>query len=346
MKKILAVLLGMTMLVSCFALFTACGGKVYIKGDFSEEATAEEVQALKGQIRSADGSDKITLGDTTQTDWSYNLHEVSEGNVKYDMTLGILGEVATTDATMNVSTDYVYGLAKEGDTLALTGSGKVKASTKARASGGGKSGTVTASVSGNAYNEGDTLYLDGSIKSNGGGALGNVALDYTGKYKFPMTTVTNGFDLDSFASVGAVTSDIGDAIDLLVATFDSAGCKVYIDSSSAEVKVKVELDAKAYLDLVGLADMDVSDFGISNDQLLNTIKVSRAALYFSFNAESGLFTGYGVDVKISLKNFELTVDDDNFLKMNMDVSTNQWLLFTADTVDTPADLTVYENLEL
>ena len=70
MKKLLASAVCLGMILSSAVLFTGCGERIYIDGDFSKEATAEEVNAV---LASVQANEDTLFGDTTEEGWDYGM---------------------------------------------------------------------------------------------------------------------------------------------------------------------------------------------------------------------------------------------------------------------------------
>ncbi len=339
MKKLIAVLLGSAMLVSAFALLSGCGRKgpeVRIQGDFSQEATAEEISALETKMN---GFADSFMGDVSASDWKFGIQMLSDGtgSVKMNMSMGESNISMTMDTKADV--DFTYALRKADTGTAYTGAGTLDVN---YSMGGYTENPVSAAVKGSMYHDGSNVYVDGEYKA----AYGTQTEELNGKYKFPADTVLGSLDESM-----PLTLDINDATDMLESLYetglDSSGMKVYIDDSDAEeTKVKVSMDFNAFMDeMIG----SVSDLGLGQDfitELNNSAKFNAADMYFSFNKTTGLFTGYGVVNDVSIKGFEYT-DAASGMTVSLDVSVNtsSWLLYTDKDVEAPADLDAYTAAE-
>ena len=156
MKKFAALLMSMTLL-SSLALFVACGdsdkqenqGK--LDGDFSTEATDEEVTAVLTKLQNAvDGN--TFLGDTAAEDWSFGFD--AGADVSFSMVGLEPGSGENAQVGANVHFDLGVGYKLIIGNSAVSGAGDL--SVKGSGSVMGSNANYSAKI----YNDADYLYMD------------------------------------------------------------------------------------------------------------------------------------------------------------------------------------------
>ena len=86
MKKIAKVCAVLSLCVGftfSLAALSACGDDAMIDGDFTTEATAEQVTEVREYLSEA--SYDTALGDTSSEDWSYNARFYADGNIDFSI---------------------------------------------------------------------------------------------------------------------------------------------------------------------------------------------------------------------------------------------------------------------
>ena len=351
MKKIIATLLCVAMLVTATSLFAACGNEVYIKGDFSKEASESEVDALASKLLLPSGDVIISYGDDTAEDWSFNVRAVDKAEMDLDMGINMDGQDITVKAKANADQDYIYGMRSSGGEKLLNGSGKIKSNAKTTVSNAsiGESMSVDAVVNASAYNDGGTFYVDGKLSANSGSA--SDVIDYSGKFKISMAELFgDSYIVQSYATVSSLQETLEGSVGVAASLLKTTGCKVYIDESTDETKIKIDMDGKTFMENIGVGDIAGDAVGDLGDevygQMVDNIEVSRASIYLSFNRKTNAFTGFGLDAKISIKDFTMgSVDDGAAITANIELNMSQWMLFTTDQVTVPADLSAYQDFQ-
>lgn len=320
MKKFFASVLCLGMIASSALLFAGCGTDIYVDGDFSEEATAEEVRAVLTEVEAGD-----VFGDTSAEDWSFGLNILSDMKVKMDLSVGE-NVLTSIDLEQHIDMGAAY------DAAGTAASGSVEAAMAMAIPGIGSSGgdtlsEITVNLNGEAYIDSDAFYLDGSVRAEGEGQ----EIDRTGKFVIPSGLGDR---------VGITVPDGRELSAGIIDALEAAGAKIYIDSSdAAETKVKVSYDADALLDMVG-------DTGISEVQaILDAMRFDCYDIYFSFVPATGALTAFGTVIEASIP--ETTVGEgDSTFTVSMEVSGATWYLAGDVTVEEPADLADYQALEV
>ncbi len=342
MKKLMAVLMSTTLFCS-LALFTACSdereniGKM--DGDFSTEATDEELAAALMSVQRAVDNNTILGGDMEAADWSFGFE--SDADISFSM-IGVeagAGEGAQSDANLNIDLDVGYKLiignsavSGAGD-LSLKGSGSVVGS--------------NADYSAKVYNDADYFYVDMSSVSGMSkvkmtyetvtGALESVG---SGESQTPTDTpatmsadVAPGAGSENEGGQGTETAPSSE-IDEIVAGLKEVGCKVYIDDSDG-LKVKLSVSEET-------VDMILADIGLvpaeGADALID-FSVFSFDLYFAMT-DDGVFSQISADFDI-----KVSVDLGDYLG-KFDAACSGYVCVKAydGTVELPDDLDKYTEV--
>ena len=161
MKKFFASVLCLGMIVSSALLFTGCGSDIYVDGDFSREATEEEVSAVLREVEAGD-----VFGDMAAEGWSYGMNILGDMNMKMNISVG--GKLMTAaDADVDMDMKAVF----DGGGLAASGSISAVMTTETPKLGAEEEDATqksTMRVSGEAYIDGEAFYLDGTLSSSSG----------------------------------------------------------------------------------------------------------------------------------------------------------------------------------
>lgn len=312
MKKLLASAVCLGMILSSAVLFTGCGEKIYIDGDFSKEATAEEVNAV---LASVQANEDTLFGDTTEEGWDYGMRFIEDTAMK--VSLSEAGESMSMDISAGGELNAVY------DADGIRASGSLNSAFN-MSSTAEDATSVEANVEGNVYLTGSALYLDGAVKV----AAGEQSVDVNGKYSLGALNDYVMVELPDAEGIGA------DMLSALKAT----GAKIYIDAGDAETKVKVSYDLEGFLDAGMLPDVggDLAAF-------MDAVEFDNYDIYFSFLNDTGELTGYGYVAGMRIP--ETTVGEgENAATLSMDVSANVWYLAGDAQVQEPEDIGSYENI--
>lgn len=324
MKKVLACLLSAVLIAACASVFVGCD-RVYIEGDFSTPATAEEI----AEVRSVLNADGVGLGDEEAEGWTYGIRMIATGGTTMDIHANV-GTSLTVDSRYDMDTDVDYAttFTKENGSLVARSGGDVKLSLT-ETSGDGSS---LVSLDGSLYSEKGTSYLNGRLEMSGVGSGRENDLSLKGKYIIPaglsVGEMAGGFDIESGDFVPQVVS-------MVLEVLDQTGSTVYIDDSGSEVKVKVSLNIDGYIQYLEDAYSSV----ISAMNLQDALKFDTADYYFSYDKETKAFTGYGAVAKAS---FELENEGNSFAFRQNSAA---WILVTDEPVEAPSDLDSYSAVE-
>lgn len=343
MKKFVAVLMSTTLLCS-FALFTACsdkqgnGGGGKLDGDFSTEATDEEVAAALTKFQNAVEGNTI-VGDTEADDWSFGFE--SDADISFSM-IGVeagAGEGAQSDVNLNIDLDVGYKLiignsavSGAGD-LSLKGSGSVVGS--------------NADYSAKVYNDADYFYVDMSsvpgmskVKMTYETVAGALESVGSGESQTPTDTpatmsadVAPGAGTENEGGQGTETAPSSE-IDEIVAGLKEVGCKVYIDDSDG-LKVKLSVSEETVdmlLEAIGLVPAESAD-------ALIDFSVFSFDLYFAMT-DDGVFSQISADFDI-----KASVDLGDYLG-KFDAACSGYIYVKAydGTVELPDDLGEYTEV--
>ena len=315
MKKFLAILCAAVLAAAVLA-FAGCE-KVYIKGDFSEEASAEEVSALYQKAVSAEGA--VQLRGAAETE-EYSLRLLGKSDTRTAFTLA--GE--SVEATAAADIDMTVSRVKAGEKYAARCRGNVDISAE-----GAGIGTF---VKGDMYIDGTTFYLDGSMKSSG--IEGD--LSWEGKLVIPAGGSFTG------AAAGGVDLGLGSAESMQGAVLEfwhlalGDGGKVYIDDGGSEVKIKVSFDVQYFLGL--LAD----EYGpvFEGLDIAASVQVDTLDYYLSYEKDTMVFTGFGAVCEASV-HYEA-----EGVSVEIEQKASSWLLAGGKTAEAPAGLEDYEEVSV
>ena len=305
MKKFAALLMSMTLL-SSLALFVACGdsdkqenqGK--LDGDFSTEATDEEVTAVLTKLQNAvDGN--TFLGDTAAEDWSFGFD--AGADVSFSMVGLEPGSGENAQVGANVHFDLGVGYKLIIGNSAVSGAGDL--SVKGSGSVMGSNANYSAKI----YNDADYLYMDMSsvpgypkVKLTYETVMGAIESVGSGESQTPADTPSTmsadaapGTGSENEGGQGTETAPSSD-IAKIVAGLKEVGCKVYIDDSEG-LKVKLSISEETVdmiLEALELVPADGAD-------ALVDFSAFSFDLYFAMT-EDGVFSYLSADfdVKMSL----------------------------------------------
>ncbi len=321
MKKFFASVLCLGMIVSSALLFTGCGSDIYVDGDFSREATEEEVGAVLREVEAGD-----VFGDTAAEGWSYGMNILGDMNMKMNISVG--GKLMTAaDADVDMDMKAVF----DGGGLAASGSISAVMTTETPKLGAEEEDATqksTMRVSGEAYIDGEAFYLDGTLSSSSGDEKTDI--EESGKFLVP-----GGFDL---SSVGVSFPDQLTMERNILGALRDAGAKIYIDGSDAEeTKVKVSYDVNAVLSQLPLPGSE------ELQTLIDAIRFDCYDIYFSFVPETGVVTAFGTVIEVSIP--ETTIGEgETAVTVSLEESGSTWYLAEDVTVEAPADLADYKQL--
>lgn len=130
MKKIAKVCAALSLCVGftfSLAALSACGDGNMIDGDFTTEATAEQVTEVREYLSEA--SYDTALGDTSSEDWSYNARFYADGNIDFSISAtGTENSVPVNymlSADTDVRFDHIMTLYGTPESPSLRGSGQM-----------------------------------------------------------------------------------------------------------------------------------------------------------------------------------------------------------------------------
>lgn len=195
LKRTIVLALCAGFMFSVIAL-SACSDKDLISGNFRTEATASQIEEVKGLI-AEEKSEKI-VGDTSSENWSYNARFVTRGSAGFVVNAmadkineqGVSEGRQTADITADIRYDSDHTLTMynaEGE-VGTRGSGKVDYYTKFAANGLSEEDyNYERAFKGKSYSDVQNFYIDGSVTTNADG----VASTQTGKFSIAFD---NAFD--------------------------------------------------------------------------------------------------------------------------------------------------------
>lgn len=217
MKKIKVILCLFAALITVFAI-TACNGT--FDGDFRQEATAEEIEAVTADIKAATGDEGTAA-----------LTSAQDKALKSEMDLEI--SVNTTGESNTLKIEAVQQSALTADNkLQLKSESKLKVNDK--------------SLEVNVYSENGELYMDinGSKLKVGTELSASLGFDASA-----IAEIANGLEY--------VSEPVDELTTYTTQQLADAGIRVYIDKSDEFTKIKYALSAKAVAQIQDVQEVDI-----------------------------------------------------------------------------------------
>lgn len=317
MKKIAKVCAVLSLCVGftfSLAALSACGDDAMIDGDFTTEATAEQVTEVREYL--SDINFETALGDTQAEDWSYNARFYTDGNIDLSMSATGTEDGTPVNYLLNTDTDvrfdHIMTFYGSPELPSLRGSGQmnydlaVEMTNPVPTQISAETVTITQQIDGACYNDAEYFYIDGSVGMSSFGAEST----YSGKFR------TGFYDL--FGSLvlteGSGFADLSPILDAL----GQAGAAIYVDDSET-FKVKISLDVNAWAGMNEelFAEM-TAETGVTVDDILDSMRFRCYDLYLDFDKDSGLLLGYGSVADVST-DFSMEADGvDVSFALNID----------------------------
>ena len=228
MKKIAKVCAVLSLCVGftfSLAALSACGDDAMIDGDFTTEATAEQVTEVREYL--SDINFETALGDTQAEDWSYNARFYTDGNIDLSMSATGTEDGTPVNYLLNTDTDvrfdHIMTFYGSPELPSLRGSGQVNYDLAVEMTNpvptqiSAETVTITQQIDGACYNDAEYFYIDGSVGMSSFGAEST----YSGKFR------TGFYDL--FGSLvlteGSGFTDLSPILEAL----DQAGAAIFVD---------------------------------------------------------------------------------------------------------------------
>lgn len=342
MKKIAKVCAALSLCVGftfSLAALSACGDDAMIDGDFTTEATAEQVTEVREYL--SDINFETALGDTSSEDWSYNARFYTDGNIDLSMSATGTEDGTPVNYLLNTDTDvrfdHIMTFYGSPELPSLRGSGQmnydlaVEMTNPVPTQISAETVTITQQIDGACYNDAEYFYIDGSVGMSSFGAEST----YSGKFR------TGFYDL--FGSLvlteGSGFTDLSPILEAL----DQAGAAIYVDDSETfKVKISLDVNAWAGMNEEFFAEM-TAETGVTVDDILDSMRFRCYDLYLDFDKDSGLLLGYGSVADVST-DFSMEADGvDVSFALNIDYES--WFLFSDKAADDlPEDLSEYTEI--
>lgn len=342
MKKIAKVCAALSLCVGftfSLAALSACGDGNMIDGDFTTEATAEQVTEVREYLSEA--SYDTALGDTSSEDWSYNARFYADGNIDFSISAtGTENSVPVNymlSADTDVRFDHIMTLYGTPESPSLRGSGEMyydlSYAMTAPTSSSSDAVTVTQRFDGSCYNDNNYFYIDGSARMS----VGEAENTFSGKFRTDFSDLFGSLVIES----GSGFADLSPILEAL----DQAGAAIFVDDSET-FKVKISLGAESW---VALSDEDLSEItaetGVSIEEILENTNFRRYDLYLEFDKDSGLLLGYGSVADVSA-DFTMQVEGVE-VSVAFDIDYESWFLHSDRAADElPADLSEYTDISM
>lgn len=336
--------------------------KTLISGDFTKEATSEQLSELSKKISS---SNSATLyGDSSEKGWSYNVRIVEIGEVHTEISssssfqlggsLYKMNAAGKTDA--NVNADHTISFYNDGEEIDVWGSGTVEVSnstntsTVMQTSGGVESGSNSLAIkySGDSYNDAEYMYVDGSIYFAYDSSIG------TGNSTSESAKVKMVLSEALYSGIDIEIDDIAEAlIDLEVirSAMNTDGVTVYVDESSeGSQKIKISYSKVAWVNEVFEGFLDELSAGeevfeFTYDELYNNTEFKYLDYYLEFDNDTGILVGAGMKMDVSMNVSYSEEAESASVLLGYDYEC--WYMGTDTSAgELPSDLDEYELWEL
>lgn len=331
--KICAALAVSASLALSLAAFAGCGDGdeadiTLISGDFTNEATSEQLSELSDKISS---SNSATLyGDSSENGWGYNVRMVEFGEIYIGVSASYGGESFTMNMDTDMDFDHTISFSNDGDGINVWGSGTIDYTidytidTDMVISGQAASGTI--GYSGNCYNDADYMYIDGTVYATSG----TESLSESGKFKMSLGEVLDeGIDID--------TEDIAEALiglDEIRSAMNAEGVTIYVDESSDDtLKIKISYSKDAWFNMFYeelQAEMAAMGASLTYEELYDNTTFRYMDYYLEFDNDTGILVGAGSKLDATM-NMSLTVEG-MAISYSFDFDVDCWYMST----DTPA----------
>lgn len=342
MKKIAKVCAALSLCVGftfSLAALSACGDDAMIDGDFTTEATAEQVTEVREYL--SDINFETALGDTQAEDWSYNARFYTDGNIDLSMSATGTEDGTPVNYLLNTDTDvrfdHIMTFYGSPELPSLRGSGQmnydlaVEMTNPVPTQISAETVTITQQIDGACYNDAEYFYIDGSVGMSSFGAEST----YSGKFRTDFSDLFGSLVIES----GSGFADLSPILDAL----GQAGAAIYVDDSET-FKVKISLDVNAWAGMNEelFAEM-TAETGVTVDDILDSMRFRCYDLYLDFDKDSGLLLGYGSVADVST-DFSMEADGvDVSFALNIDYES--WFLFSDKAADDlPEDLSEYTEI--
>lgn len=297
MKKIVAVCTGIVMAASVMAL-AACGDVGVVKGDFSEEATAEETKVALASV------DVSTLfGDETAE--SFGLQFLTDLDFSMDMSTKISEDLQTsTSVKGNFDVDYKAVTTYSETDISTAGAGSFNLALKSVID----SETENETYKGKVYMDSDYVYLSSNVEG-----MEKVKYTIDSLLEEVMGSVSGMIpvNMSLAASTDAeIESTLGMDLDFdsIVEQLEGIGFKFYIDDSKG-LKVKISATTEAIEQVA--------------DEIIATAMGGGVSLPTSM---------LNVNVKSSVFDFYLAIDEDGKFSqvsfnsnLNIEISMSEYM---------------------
>lgn len=342
MKKIAKVCAALSLCVGftfSLAALSACGDDAMIDGDFTTEATAEQVTEVREYL--SDINFETALGDTQAEDWSYNARFYTDGNIDLSMSATGTEDGTPVNYLLNTDTDvrfdHIMTFYGSPELPSLRGSGQmnydlaVEMTNPVPTQISAETVTITQQIDGACYNDAEYFYIDGSARMS----VGEAENTFSGKFRTDFSDLFGSLVIES----GSGFADLSPILDAL----GQAGAAIYVDDSET-FKVKISLDVNAWAGMNEelFAEM-TAETGITVDDILDSMRFRCYDLYLDFDKDSGLLLGYGSVADVST-DFSMEADGvDVSFALNIDYES--WFLFSDKAADDlPEDLSEYTEI--
>lgn len=342
MKKFAKVCAALSLCVGftfSLAALSACGDDAMIDGDFTTEATAEQVTEVREYL--SDINFETALGDTQAEDWSYNARFYTDGNIDLSMSATGTEDGTPVNYLLNTDTDvrfdHIMTFYGSPELPSLRGSGQmnydlaVEMTNPVPTQISAETVTITQQIDGACYNDAEYFYIDGSVGMSSFGAEST----YSGKFRTDFSDLFGSLVIES----GSGFADLSPILDAL----GQAGAAIYVDDSET-FKVKISLDVNAWAGMNEelFAEM-TAETGVTVDDILDSMRFRCYDLYLDFDKDSGLLLGYGSVADVST-DFSMEADGvDVSFALNIDYES--WFLFSDKAADDlPEDLSEYTEI--
>ena len=328
MKKFLAVLLGILLVFSLTAM-AACkedkdsgeSGNM-VGGNFTQEATEEEISEVLNTVQSAFESGSI-VGEPVDGKWNFGL----EMNADLDLT--VAAEDTTESIALKSDYQFSYGLVEEG---VGAGSRLVKGAGAAALTANGET------ISFDFYNDESYVYIDMSTVQTGMKLKISIDSLMSGGSYVPVPD--DAAEVMAAESSGEVTGtiDVSEFMNML----DQLSIKVYVDTTDG-LKVKVSATQESLEKIVALI---VAESGGSvSEEMLPSFETDTKIDFYLALTEDGKLEQMGLDMDFGMTLPIADVSSSQVSYINMTADGTVSVKTYAGDVTLPSDLGSYTDVE-
>lgn len=280
MRKGTTCFLAVAVLCAMFGFAMSGCNSEPLNGNFSKEASEEEVLAMIEDLDVFLAGD--VAGDSSESGYSYGLKLKTDMYFSMEMVTSTDEKEETEFMSIDVDSDYVLARSAEG----TSGGGSYSAATV--------DGTKKSKDEYSLYQQGGNVYTDNGTNKKIYAENAGLPFDMSGLLGYSVeSTIGNLF--------GGIDADL------------QTGTKIDIDDSSSLQKVKVALDKEVFTD--ELTETLGALIGTSlAETFVEAVEVDSCSVYFAWDRKTHVFDCFYARISLEIDEFEMerTINDRNY----------------------------------